>query len=58
MSASNRPPVVYDGVEIDPDWLDEQVANYIPGCMDKAVRMLRAFERTERRAAQSKADAA
>lgn len=56
---AKRPPVIYDGVEIDPDWLDQQVANYRPGCMDEAVRMMRAYERADRRRAQEqKADAA
>lgn len=57
MSASKRPPIVRNGIEIDADWLDAQVANYRPGCMDEAVRLLRAFERTDRRNAR-KAEAA
>lgn len=58
MSAPKREPVYYDGVAIDPDWLDVQVANYRPGCMDEAVRLMRAFERRDRkRTAERKAAA-
>ncbi|MEV0247902.1 hypothetical protein AB0H76_15020 [Nocardia sp. NPDC050712] len=55
MSTAKRPPIIRDGIAIDPDWLDAQVANYRPGCMDAAVRMMRAFERSDRRRAQESA---
>lgn len=52
MSAGKRPPLVIDGVEIDQDWLDEQVSHYVPGCADEAIRLLRAFDRADRKRAQ------
>lgn len=58
MTASKREPIVYDGIEIDPDWLDAQIAHYVPGCMDEGVRLMRAFDRSRRRATESKAAAA
>ena len=40
-------------VEIDEQWIDEQLKHFPPGSMDGFVRQLRAFERADRRRTSS-----
>lgn len=58
MTAAKREPVYYDGIAIDPDWLDAQAANYRPGCMNEAVRLMRAYERADIKRAARQGNAA